>query len=169
MTEISFNADAEENQNTKTPFDPLPLGDYVVVVDKAENKPLKNKEGWRLACELTVIEGEYENRKLFHSFNLGYPIPGEAGEAQDKAKKTLQIARGQFGELVRGCGKVEISDTSEILNIAVVAKVKIRPANGQYEAQNEIKSFKSRDGAATTKTTADAVTKPKASAPWGKR
>ena len=45
------------------PFDPLPNGKYVVVLDKAERKTLKNADnGSRLACEFTITRGEHEHR-----------------------------------------------------------------------------------------------------------
>lgn len=164
--DFKFNANDEENQQATTPFDPLPAGEYVVMLDKCERKALKDKDGWRLAAEFVVVEGEYENRKLFHSFNLGYPVPSEPGEAQDKAMKTLVIARGQFGQLVKATGKVEINSTDELLHVPVRCKIKVRPARDGYDATNDLRDFKPRQ---TNEQMAAAVSGPKAKPAWGRK
>lgn len=140
MVQINHNT---AEKPAETPFDPLPPGEYVVVLDKAERKELKDAaKGARLACEFTVIEGEREGRKLFTSFNLWYRDPND----EEKGEKTKRIAEAQFSSLINACGLIAIGDTDELIGIPVVAVVKVRPASGNFEAQNEIKTFRLRDG-----------------------
>ena len=167
----NFNADAEENQQGRTPFDVLPAGEYVVVLDSGERKDLKKNPGWRLALEFSVIEGEFEGRKLFHSCNLGYEVPREPGEAQKKAQTTLNIARAECGALVKACGKIEVSDTATLENIPLRVVVGVRPPSGNYGEQNEIKKFLPRDGGGSTMTASSstpATPKKPGAAPWRK-
>lgn len=146
----------------QTPFEPLPDGEYVVVLDKAERKSLKDPaNGARLACEFTVIRGEYEGRKLFEGFNLWH--------VKDEPR---QISERQFSALINAAGKLAIADTDELLSIPVTAVVKVRPASGGYDAQNTIKTFKLEDGSAPTPDVAKAKSTTgsgPARAPWGKK
>ena len=167
MVQVNHNT---EEHPAETPFDVLPPGEYVVVLDKAERKALKDeRKGARLACEFTVIEGDAEGRKLFGSFNLWYKDPDDA----EKGEKTKRISEAQFSALINACGLVAVGDTDELIGIPVVAVVKVRPASGTYDAQNEIKTFKLRDGStakvgAAQKSTGDATKPARTGASWRK-
>ena len=156
MVQVNHNT---EDHPAQTPFDPLPEGEYVVVLDKAERKNLRDPaSGARLACEFTVIRGEYEGRKLFDGFNLWH--------VKDEPR---QISERQFSSLINACGKLAVADTDELLHIPVVAVVKIRPASGGFDAQNQIKTYKLEDGTSPTPDVAKAASttgKGPTRAPW---
>ena len=141
MARIDMNT--EEIPPASSGFDPLPAGKYVVVLDEAEVKPLKDpRKGKRLTCSFAVIEGPCEGRKLFQSYNLWYTDP----EDEDKGAKVKAISESQFASLINATGRVVCSDTDELLNQPVVAVVTVRPASNGYDASNDIKRFELRDG-----------------------
>lgn len=137
MVQVNFDS---KDAPPPEPFGVLPAGEYVVVLDKAERKDLKKRDGARLACTFSVIRGEYEGRKLFGSFNLWI-------EGSDEAKR---IAEREFSGLIQACGKLAVGDTDELMGIPVIAVVKVRAASGGYDEQNEIKAFKLEDGSNPT-------------------
>ena len=145
------------------PFDPLPNGKYVVVLDKAEKKALKNADnGSRLACEFTITRGEHEHRKLFKSYNLWHTAPPkEPGKPSAK-----MVAEWEFAELCKACGKDgPLRNFEDLYHIPVVATVKLRPASNGFEAQNEISKIEKEGAETVTTTTTDAPAKGTC-APW---
>ena len=118
-------------------FKPLPRNWYKVVVsdwEEVEVKPTAKKfppgtpgTKW----ELTVDEGDYENRKLWLTHwhhEISYPF----------LKNFLQ-ATGRFDESeFKG---LNINDAREkAIGATVMVRVVVRPAKGDYDESNEIKS-----------------------------
>jgi hypothetical protein len=64
---------------------------------------------------------------VFSNFNL-----------QNQSAEAERIGREQFGALCRAIGKAKVSDANELIGGQFEARVKVRPASGQYSAQNEI-------------------------------
>lgn len=121
-------------------FEPIPRNWYKVVISDWETTEVKKVGGafpqgtpgtkW----ELTVDEGEFENRKLWithwhHPTSLPF-------------LKGFLEATGKF-ESSELSGQVDLNDVRErAVGSQLQAKVAVRPAKGDYEASNEIKSVK---------------------------
>jgi len=68
-----------------------------------------------------------------------------------------------LASICRAVGRTKINDSAELHKIPCIIKVKIRPAKGEYEASNDIVSYKSiEEGQAS----AVATTGPAGPPPW---
>ena len=112
-------------------FEPLPEGDYQVIVDHSEFRDTKAGTGKYLHLELTVVDGPGKGRKIFDNLNLENPNAA-----------TVEIAQRQLAGLVQACGKVKITDSSELHNKPVIANLKVRPASNGYDASNDVRFYK---------------------------
>ena len=126
---LEFNAD--EVEVVDDDFSPLPPGDYPVIVEDSEFRDTKAGDGKYLFLQLMVIDGQGKNRKLFDRLNLDNP------NAQ-----AVEISKKQLASLCRAMGKQKISDSAELHDVPVVARVEIRKGSNGYEDSNDIKGYK---------------------------
>lgn len=139
-------------------FDPIPAGWYPCMIDSAEVKPTKAKNGKFLAIELTVVGEQYAGRKLWPRLNISNPNP-----------TAEQIGRRELAAIGQALGLAAITDSSEIIGKTLMARVSIRKEEG-HEPDNEVKGYKAVDGAAAPaapaakKTSAPAAATPAAPA-----
>ena len=151
-------------------FSPLPVGDYIVTITSSEKKTPKLKpdgtqEKDYFNLTLTVQDGEYKGRKLFHGLHVENSNP----EAADIAKRTLSAI----------CAVTKVPRpklTEELHDKPFTVTVAIRPASGTYSASNEIKGWKYSDGSKIKAHTTNAVPAgivssggKKGSLPWEKK
>lgn len=116
-------------------FEPIPAGDYVAMIIASEMKKTQGG-GQRLALTLQVIDGQYQNRKLFDNLNL-------VNNGENKAT-TEQIAKATLSAICRAVGKLTPNDSSELHHIPLRVRVGIGP--DQYgNQQNVVKAYKPRD------------------------
>jgi hypothetical protein len=54
-----------------------------------------------------------------------------------------EIGRQQLGEIMRAIGLAKVSDTDQLIGGSLSIKLKITPANGNYDASNSVSGFKS--------------------------
>jgi hypothetical protein len=132
MTKIDFNADDHEPLGS---FEPLPLGDYTVVISASEMKDTKKGEGKYLQLVYDVVDGEYKNRKIFDRLNL-----------VNKNATAQEIAQRALSSICRAVGVMHPSDSEELHDKPFVVKVGIRPGNDEFQPTNTIKEYKTLDG-----------------------
>ena len=120
--------------NTVEPasFDVLPAGEYTVAIMGSSMKPTKNGDGRYLELEMQVLNGEFQNRKLFDRLNLMNPN-----------QKAVDIAKGQLSAICRAVGILTPNDSSDLHNKPLVVKVKVRK-DEEHGEQNEVKAYKPR-------------------------
>jgi hypothetical protein len=147
MPEINFDSTQIEPIGS---FELLPVGEYLVIISGSEYKKTKPKDGRAiseyLSLTFTVVDGESKGRKLFASLHIDNPNP----DAKEIAKRTLSAI----------CGCIDTPRpkmTEEMHNKPLIVKVAIRAANGQFDAQNEIKAYKRADGKPLTAPVANSV------------
>jgi hypothetical protein len=165
LTNIFGGAFDAEAQDAPQSFEPFPVGTYAFEISDAEVKDTSSGTGKYLKTELTVIGPEYVGRKVFANFNL-----------QNASAEAERIGREQFGALCRAIGKPKVGDANELIGGQFQAKVKIRPARDNYNAQNEIEpaSCQPLTGAAASKPAAQPAARAAAPAsstkapPWAK-
>ena len=126
---LEFNADDVEVVDED--FSVLPSGEYPVIVEDSEFRETKAGDGHYLFLQLSVIDGHGKNRKLFDRLNLDNP------NAQ-----AVEISKKQLASLCRAVGKQKISDSGELHDIPVVARVEIRKGSNGYQDSNDIKGYK---------------------------
>ncbi len=144
-----FNANDVE---PTTAFDPLPAGKYLAAITASEMKPTKAGDGSYLELELTVLEGEHKDRKLWDRLCLNHP------NAQ-----AVQIARGTLSAICRAAGVMQPTDSVELHNIPLVVTVKVKKRSDNGELANEVAGYAARQAAAGTPQQAPAS---EATPPW---
>lgn len=151
-----FDPTAPENQSSRC----IPKGEYRCVMVTAERKPTNDGSGAYLNCEFQILDGEYQNQRIFCRLNLWL----------DRSKdKAIKIAKGQLSELCRSVNVLTPKDTSELCNKPLIVKVKIRESS-DYGDQNEVTGFKAAQvhqvSAPTLAVAAPAGAKPATSGVW---
>jgi len=111
-------------------FEPIPPGNWPVIVDSSEFRDTKAGDGRYLHLELSIVDGPYKGRKIFDNLNL-----------ENKNPTAVDIAQRQLASLVRACGKVKITDSAELHNTPVQATLTIRKGSNGYEDSNDVKSY----------------------------
>lgn len=120
-------------------FDPLPSGDYPVVIVESEVKTTKRGDGQYLELQMQVMSGPYSGRTLWSRVTLSNP----------NATAT-QIGQQQLAQLRHATGVMQLSDSQQLHSIPVQARVehvKADPAKHRDRDGNEIRSFKALAGA----------------------
>ena len=130
MAEINFDSTGIEPQGE---FTPIPVGEYTAIITKSELKDTKDYTGKRLNLEVEIVEGKYKSRKIWQGLNI-----------QNKSADTVAIAKRELAAITIACGFIKIRNTEELQNKPVLITVGIKPADGQYDAQNVIKAWKSK-------------------------
>lgn len=143
MVELNFDANDVEPLGS---FEPLPLGEYTVVISSSEMKDAKTGKGQYLQLVYDVIEGEYHGRKLFDRLN----IQNESAQAQEIAQRSLS-------SICRAVGVMHPQNSEDLHDKPFVVRVGIRPAKDEYQASNVIKEYKAVDSPAATTKEQDAV------------
>lgn len=154
-----FNADEIEPQKA---YDLLPPGRYKCVISGSEEKQTKKGDGSYLRLTLTVVDGDHEGRKLFDNLNLNNPNDQAAG-----------IARAALSAICRAVGVKTPQSSSDLHDIPLIAVVKVEPAKGEYEAQNQVKGYEPcgatvPSGKAAV-TSPPAAKQPDAAPPWQRK
>ena len=134
----AYNFNAEEVEPSSS-FDPIPAGWYQAIISNSEIKATRDGYGEYLSLTLQIIEGQYENRLVFARLNLK--------NANDKA---VDIARKDLAAICRAVGVMSPQASEELHDIPLMIKVKIRPAQGEYEASNDVGGYKAAEGADLT-------------------
>ena len=116
-------------------FDPLPMGDYTLVVTASETKATKNGNGEYLSCTMEIVDGQYKGRKLFANFNL-----------KNANAEAVSIARAELAALCRAVRVPTPKDSSELHDKPFDARIGIEKRKDTGEAQNRIKKYATRGG-----------------------
>lgn len=118
-------------------FDPVPPGEYRAFIVNSEVKDTSNGKGEYLKLEWIIAEGQFANRRVFQNINIKNPN----AQAQ-------RIAQGELSAICRATGKSRVVDSSELHNIPVIIKLRIKPANGDYPAANKVADINAIVGSA---------------------
>ena len=116
-------------------FEPLPAGDYQVTVESAEIKTTNDGAGQYIKLKMKVTGPTHAGRIVFSNLNI-----------RNKSPKAEEIGRQQLGDLMRAIGLPTLADTDQLVGGNLVVKLAIKPADGQYEAGNEVKAYKALQG-----------------------
>jgi hypothetical protein len=129
MSQLNF--DATQVQPNDGAFEAVPAGWYNVMIDESEIKPTKGGDGHYLQLRFNILDGQYVGQKLFARLNIHNASP----VAQN-------IAYGQLSAIAHAVGVLQVADSSQLHGRPLKVRVKFRPAEGQYEASNDITSYK---------------------------
>jgi hypothetical protein len=128
--------------------EPIPAGWYMVHMTASKMKPTEAGDGAYLACEFTVLEGQFTARKLFTNLNL-----------QNKNPAAQEIAYRALSAICHAVGVIQVADSAQLHNRPLQIKVSLRPAGlggdgKNYEASNEVKGYRSIQAGAVAPATA---------------
>ena len=114
-------------------FDVLPAGEYEAIIVNSEFKTTVAGNGKYLNLELQVLNGPFQNRKLFDKLNLVNP-----------SEKAVEIARGTLSAICRSVGVMTPKDSSELHNRPLRVKVTVKKSD-EFGEQNEVKAYRPRN------------------------
>lgn len=119
------------------PRDPIPAGWYVMTIASSETKPVQGRhDAAYLQFDLEVDENHHPSHKgakVYERLNIWHPKPD-----------TVRIAKSKLTSICKAVGHMKPLDETDVLHGRKIAvKVKIREAEGQYEASNEITGYDS--------------------------
>ena len=112
-------------------FDPLPAGWYNANITSSEMKPTKDGSGAYIQLELTILDGQYANRKVFDRLNV-----------QNNSQVAQEIAYATLSSICHATGVIQVQDTSQLHGIPMEVKLSVRPASDGYEAANDVKGYR---------------------------
>ena len=131
MDEVFFDATGIEPVGA---FQPLPAGDYEVVIVESKWKPTKAGTGSYLEIKCQVTKGDYAKRNLWSRLSLKNPNV-----------TAVEIAKRELSAICHAVGVLKPKSKDELNGIPLVAKVVVRE-NQDGEPTNEIKGWKSAEG-----------------------
>ncbi len=130
MSQLNFDATTVA-PNTGSP-DPVPAGWYHAMIDESEMKPTKDNLGQYLEIRLNIIDGQFAGRKVYDRLNL---INNNA--------TAQEIGNGTLSAICHATGVLQLHDSQQLHGQPMQIKVKLKAAEGDYEASNNISSYKS--------------------------
>ena len=113
MANFNFNASSVEPMEART-YEPLPNGDYDMIITKSDVKPTKAGTGHYLELEMQVLAGEHSGRRHWERLNVDNP---------NKTAET--IAKEALAALCFAVGVPDVEDTAQLHDIPFVANVEI--------------------------------------------
>lgn len=125
------------NANNVTPnagFDIIPAGTEAdAIIVKSEVKPTSNGNGGtRLELELQIINGPFQNRKLWDGLNIKNP-----------SEKAQQIGQGTLSQICRCVNVLTPKDTSELHDKPLKVSIGVEKKD-DGSLKNNIKAYKPR-------------------------
>ena len=142
-----YNIDVENESQEARNFDPLPDGQYEVIISRSEMRDTKAGDGEMLVLTFEVIEGDYEGRLLWENINL-----------VNKSDVAERIGRSQLASICKAVGVMNPQDSADLHDKPLVITVR---RDKKDNTRNVIKGYASTDG-----THAEAVKdEPKAAEP----
>lgn len=151
MPKLLETFDASEHEVRKT-FDPLPAGWYSVVITGSDTFVTKGGTEC-LKLEMSVLDGEYADRRVFENLNLWHNKPD-----------AVRIAQSQLASICTAIGKLRISDTEELHGHPFQIRV-VTEETEKYGPQNRIRSYRALDPGHRDKVTPIRAATPAQAAP----
>jgi hypothetical protein len=142
----------------------LPAGWYVANIASAEETRTKNGKGKYLKIRYNIAGPTHQGRVVFGNLNT-----------HNDSEKAQEVGRRDLGDLLRALGIAKLTDTDQLVGGNVEIKLAVKEAEGQYEAQNDVKGFKSASGSApmpkasSANKAAEPSANGKAPPPWAKK
>ena len=135
MASLDMEYNVDELPVGNGDFSPLPDGWYSATITKADIKSTKTGGGQYIAIRYDITGPTHEGRIVFGNLNI-----------KNASSVAENIGRQQLGEIMRAVGLAKVTDTDELLGASLLIKLATRKQEG-YEPTNDIKAFKSLDGA----------------------
>lgn len=133
MEECFFDATTVEPLGAD--FEPMPEGDYEVVIVGSQNRPTKSGMGSYLELKCQVASGEYARRCLWARLNLKNPNP-----------TAVEMAKRELSAICHATGVLRPKTKEALHGIPVMVRVaKVADDRGGFK--NEIKGWSAKQSA----------------------
>ena len=132
--DLSLDFDPQQHVASSRSYDPLPAGTYQFAVTSIKPKMISENTTRQITVELTVIDGEHKGRKVWGRHS------DRTTRTDDGMQKSVAIGRDRLAELMRGTGTAGLS-LAGCVGAEVEAKIKVRPASGNFDASNEVVAY----------------------------
>lgn len=152
MSTLNFNAETVE---PSVPFEAIPAGKYIAVINDSDMKDTRSGSGRYLQLEFEIVDGGYKGRKVWTRLNLENSNP-----------EAVKYARADLAAICRAVGVLHPADSVELHNLPLQITVKCR-RNQDDEITNEVKSFAPVPAAAPT-SVATPQTGANSAPPWAR-
>ena len=136
MAQLPSAFKASEHEGMRD-FSAIPPGDYMAQITDSEKKEARNKGNFYWKLTFKILEGEFKGRLLWVNLNLINSNP-----------QAVEIANNELATICQACGKVAISDTSELHGTPMMITVKVTPATSEYAEGNAVSGYKAVTGLA---------------------
>jgi hypothetical protein len=110
-------------------FDLIPIGDYVAMITASENKATKSG-GEMLKLTVTIIEGQYKDRKVWAQLNLINANP-----------KAVEIAQRELSSICHATNVLTLTDSAQLHNRPLVVKLG-QERSEEWGDKNTVKGWK---------------------------
>jgi len=114
--------------DTTDNFQPLPEGEYRVLVASAEEKSTRDGTGLGLNVKYEVIDGQHQGRLVFHWINL-----------QNKSKDAEEIGHKELARLCLACKIDAPRSPADFCGKLIKVVLKVEEYNG--EKKNGVKAI----------------------------
>tara|TARA_B100000214_G_C23809068_1_gene554063 strand:- start:114 stop:533 length:420 start_codon:yes stop_codon:yes gene_type:complete len=130
-----------QGQEKKT-YDPVPAGEYVVALNRVNEKATKNGKGTQVEASFSITEGDYSKRLLFHSFLINHT-------GSEKSEIAQQIGREQLDKFLKSVGVnggfeslgYDAMALEPLVGKELLVNAVIEPGTNGYKDRNKIKKF----------------------------
>jgi hypothetical protein len=113
--DLFFLNDELESVEMNTSYEPLPAGNYDVVVVGSEVKENNNRNGSYLQLTLEVVAPRFQGRKIWERLNYKNPNP----QAEEIGKRTLKT-------IMALCGIPKIQSADQFLGHTLPVQVSVK-------------------------------------------
>lgn len=110
-------------------YEPMPAGFYPMMITDSEMKDSQSG-GQYVKLTIEVVDGPKKGRKVFSNLNL-----------VNANQQAVDIARRDLSAICHSVGVLQPQDTQELHYKPFVGKVKVRAAQGNYDASNEMAGY----------------------------
>lgn len=131
MAELGGRTFNSNDVDPGTTFEIIPEGWYAAELVKSDYKETKAGDGHYIALQFRILDGEHKGRMIFTNLNI-----------DNKNPAAVEIAERNFSQLCHAVNVPVVQDTEQLHDIPLQVKVGITPAQGGYEARNDIKGYK---------------------------
>lgn len=133
MVQLNFNA---AGVKPNAALEPVPSGQYPVMITKSEQKPTKNGRGQYIELEMTIQGGEFGGRKLFDRLNI-----------INDNQTAVDIAYGTLSAICHVTNRLQIQNTEQLHGVPFVAvAIKKEREDQPGSFSNEVKGYKDING-----------------------